>query len=151
MVDIGELQKKLKIIADVVNSFKSEPVQLRVVDALIGQLGAPIALTSGQSDDISETPTRSRRPSAKSNIARPKVKAGGSRSSPGAYTMITELLGSGFFKQPKTISDIVDHCAANRGHHYKANECSPALLRQLRDKKLKRQKNENRQYEYTQT
>jgi len=65
--------------------------------------------------------------------------------------MITELLGSGFFKQPKTISDIVDHCAANRGHHYKANECSPALLRQLRDKKLKRQKNENGQYEYTQT
>jgi len=50
MVDIGELQKKLKIIADVVNSFKSEAVQLRVVDALIGQLGAPIALTSGQRD-----------------------------------------------------------------------------------------------------
>ena len=40
MVDIVELQKKLKIIADVVNSFKSEAVQLRVVDALIGQLGA---------------------------------------------------------------------------------------------------------------
>lgn len=37
MVDIDELQKKLKTIADIVNSFKSEAVQLRVVDILFSR------------------------------------------------------------------------------------------------------------------
>jgi len=39
--------------------------------------------------------------------------------------MITQLLGDGFFKTPRTISAIVAHCSASKGHHYKANECSP--------------------------
>ncbi|MBZ0138565.1 MAG: hypothetical protein K8H87_02175, partial [Pseudorhodoplanes sp.] len=71
--------------------------------------------------------------------------------SPGAYAMINDLLAENFFKAPKTIGAIVDHCRTARGHHYKANECSPALLRLLRDGKLKRQKNKDGQYEYTQT
>jgi len=63
--------------------------------------------------------------------------------------MITQLLGDGFFKTPRTISAIVAHCSASKGHHYKANECSPSLLRLLRDGKLKREKNKDGQYEYT--
>jgi hypothetical protein len=39
--------------------------------------------------------------------------------------MITQLLGDGFFKTPRTISAIVAHCSTSKGHHYKANECSP--------------------------
>jgi hypothetical protein len=154
VIDIDELQKKLRIIAEVVNSFKSEAVQLRVVDALIGQLGIHVTPTSGHTD-TKKTPKRSRQ-GRKKPTAPVDVKAGGSRSSrsagsPGSLAMISELLGSGFFKQPRTIADIVAHCAASRGHHYKANECSPALLRLLRDEKLERQKNKDGQYEYTQT
>jgi hypothetical protein len=60
------------------------------------------------------------------------------------------LLETGFFKTPKTIGMIVKHCASARGHHYKANECSPALLRLVRDEKLTREKNTDGQYEYAQ-
>jgi hypothetical protein len=41
MTDLDEMQKRLRAIAEVVNSFKSESVQLRVVEVLLGQLGAP--------------------------------------------------------------------------------------------------------------
>ena len=155
MVDPDELQKKLKAIADIVNSFKSEAVQLRVVDVLLGRLNAdaPAAAPPANQNQPRRKPRR-RKGKISAAIVGPKAKAPrkaprGS-GSPGAYASINELLGEAFFKTPKTIGSIVDHCAANRGHHYKASECSPALLRLLRDKKLKRQKNEDGQYEYTQ-
>lgn len=64
--------------------------------------------------------------------------------------MINQLLSDGFFKNPQTIGAIVSHCGTSKGHHYKANECSPGLLRLLRDNKLTRKKNKEGQYEYTQ-
>ena len=155
MVDLDELQAKLKAIADTVNTFKSEAVQLRVVDVLLGQLGGATTLTapSGDLERPARKPPRRARKSPTASIGAkvksPRKAARGS-GSPGAYASISQLLGEGFFKTPKTIGSIVDHCASTRGHHYKANECSPALLRLLRDEKLKRQKNKDGQYEYTQ-
>jgi hypothetical protein len=156
VIDLDELQKKLKAIADTVNSFKSEAVQLRVVDVLLGHLGASEAPAPGSTAGSTRTPKKSRRQREKASASSLEAEAEVSRrssrtsGSPGASATINELLGSGFFKEPRTIGFIVDHCRTARGHHYKANECSPALLRLLRDKKLKRQKNKEGQYEYTQ-
>ena len=156
MVDLDELRKKLKAIAETVNLFKSEAVQLRVVDVLLGQLGTSEAPAPASTAGSTKTPKKLRRRREKASAASPEAKAKASRTSsrgsgsPGSYAMINELLGGGFFKAPKTIGLIVDHCRTARGHHYKASECSPALLRLLRDGKLKRQKNKDGQYEYTQ-
>ena len=159
MTDLDEMQKRLKAMAEVVNSFKSESVQLRVVDVLLGQLGAP----PGNVNDVTPgTPKRAKRRKASTKVetspkepkaahpAKSARKAPRGAASPGAFAMITQLLGDGFFKTPKTISAIVAHCSTAKGHHYKANECSPSLLRLLRDGKLKREKNKDGQYEYTQ-
>lgn len=159
MVELDEMQKQLKAIAEVVNAFKSESVQLRVVEVLLAQLGASPA----QTPTPASTPamkTKRRKPSAKAAPtttdgagAQPKTatrKPARTSASPGAYAMITQLLGDGFFKTPRTISDIVAHCGTSKGHHYKANECSPSLLRLLRDEKLTRKKNKEGQYEYSQ-
>jgi len=159
MTDLDEMQKRLKAIAEVVNSFKSESVQLRVVEVLLGQLGTP----AGNGNDLTRaTPKRAMRrkastngePSAKELKAgrpgKPARKDARGSASPGAFAMITQLLGEGFFETPRTISAIVAHCSTSKGHHYKANECSPSLLRLLRDEKLKRAKNKEGQYEYTQ-
>lgn len=160
MVELDEMKKQLKAIAEVVNAFKSESVQLRVVEVLLAQLGATPAETT---TPVSTPPkrTKRRKPTGKSapttadgggtppkSAARKPTRAS---ASPGAYAMITQLLGDEFFKTPRTISDIVAHCGTSRGHHYKANECSPSLLRLLRDAKLSRKKNKDGQYEYTQT
>ena len=140
--------------ADIVKSFKSDAVQLRVVDALLGQRRTLDTPAAQESDESSKTPKGSRsRAKTSTALSDFKVRASSfSRRSglPGAYAMITELLGSGFFKQPKTIGDIVAHSGTRRGHHYKANECSPALLRLVRDGKLARKKNKDGRYAYTQ-
>ena len=155
MVDLDELQKKLKAIADTVNAFKSEAVQLRVADVLLGQLGSD-SDQSARPRASKTTPRKSRRrrekaPSAPSGEkAKPARKSPRGSGSPGAHAMINALLGDGFFKTPRTIGSIVEHCRTARGHHYKANECSPSLLRLLRDGKLTRKKNKDGQYEYTQ-
>jgi hypothetical protein len=155
VVDLDELQKKLKAIADTVNAFKSEAVQLRVVDVLLGQLGAD-SDQSAPPRASKTVPRKSRRRREKATSApfgekaQPARKSPRGSGSPGAYAMINELLGGGFFKTPRTIGSIVEHCRTARGHHYKANECSPTLLRLLRDGKLTRKKNKDGQYEYTQ-
>jgi hypothetical protein len=153
MTDLNELQKKLKAIADTVNAFKSESVQLRVVEVLLGQLGVADSAAPAASEP--SRPRRKRRPpkragSSGTKNAKPKRKPSRAPGSPGAFAMISQLLTDSFFKTPKTIGSIVEHCRTSRGHHYKASECSPALLRLLRDKKLKRQKNKEGQYEYSQ-
>jgi hypothetical protein len=159
MNSLDDMQKLLKEIADVVNSFKSEAVQLRVVDVLLGQLGVP---TASDAKGDQRPPRRAKR-RKKSNddeasggeaekpAPRKAVRSTArSSTSPGAFAMINQLLSDGFFKAPRTIGAIVEHCGSTKGHHYKANECSPALLRLLRDSKLKRAKNRDGQYEYTQ-
>lgn len=160
MVDLDELKKQLKSIAEVVNGFKSESVQLRVVEILLAQLGGTPAETT---TPLSPPPKKAKRRKSATKSAPTSADGAGRRSkvdvrkparasaSPGAYAMITQLLGTGFFKTSRTISDIVAHCGVSKGHHYKANECSPSLLRLLRDGKLSRTKNKDGQYEYTQT
>lgn len=159
MPELDEMQKQLKAIAEVVNAFKSESVQLRVVEVLLAQMGASPARTATP-DFTPAKKTKRRKSSIKvapetANAAEAHPKASARKpartsASPGAYAMITQLLGDGFFKTPRTISDIVAHCGTSKGHYYKANECSPSLLRLLRDTKLTRKKNKDGQYEYTQ-
>jgi len=159
MNDLDEMQKRLKAIAEVVNAFKSEAVQLRVVEVLLGQLGVPPA-PANSVDSKPPKRIKRRRLSIKTDSTanevekaqpqKPARKAERALASPGAFAMISQLLGDKFFKTPRTISAIVAHCGTSKGHHYKANECSPVLLRLLRDGKLKREKNKDGQYEYTQ-
>lgn len=158
MTELDDMPKRLKAMADVVNAFKSEAVQLRVMEVLLASLGGPAAPAATSS---SRPPRRSARRKASSKLETPasgaenatpkKVARSAARSSgsPGAYAMISQLLDDGFFKTPRTIGAIVAHCSSSKGHHYKANECSPPLLRLLRDAKLKREKNKDGQYEYT--
>lgn len=151
MADIDELQRKLKSIAEVVNSFKSEAVQLRVIEMLI----AAVERSTAPAEELpkSKGSKRGKSTARASDEASAKRARKSSRASgaPGTYTMVGDLLSKGYFKQARTIGAIATHCGTALGHHYKANEISPALLRYLRDQKLKREKNKDGQYEYTQT
>ncbi len=155
MTDLNEFQRRLKSFAETVNAFKSEAVQIRVIDALLGELG----MESSAAADTELKPRKARTKKTKATQSgseksgKPKEQSKSTRknsSSPGAYATISQLLDADFFKSGKTIGAIVDHCRTSRGHHYKASECSPPLLRLLRDEKLQRKKNKEGQYEYTQ-
>ena len=160
MNEPDDIHKRIKAMSDVVNAFKSEAVQLRVVEVLLGHLGVSAA-KAGNIDPKPQRRSKRRKTSTNTetpagSTEKPKPQKAGRASargsaSPGAFAMINQLLADRFFKTPRTIAAIVAHCGTSKGHHYKANECSPGLLRLLRDGKLKREKNKDGQYEYTQT
>jgi hypothetical protein len=145
-----QLKKELKEVAEILNLFKSEAVQLKVLDMLTGQLSPP------------EAPTEARRgarrrqkqaanedPKLKAKTAEPSDgKPAGRTSGKGAHSIIMRLLEGGFFDKAQTISGIAKHASERLGHHLKANECSPTLLRLLRSGRLTRSKNRDGQYEY---
>ena len=155
MADLDDIREKLKAIAETVNAFKSEAVQLRIVEVLLAQLGAT---DTSETRVVPKAKRAKRTPKSKghkaaSNDGAPAAvktaKRSRSSGSPGAFATISDLVETGFFKTPRTIKAIIEHAGDARGHHYKPNECSPALLRLLRDGKLTRKKNSDGQYEYT--
>lgn len=169
MTDLDEIQKRLKSMADVVNAFKSEAVQLRVMEVLLGQLDVvPVANTtdtsSGAGNGSGVRTSRRKGSGRRRPKAAPEQPSSGgtttknakstkknrSSGSPGGFAMVSQLLDDGFFRKAQTIGSITSHCSTSKGHHYKANEISPGLLRLIRNGTLKRAKNKDGQYEYTQ-
>jgi hypothetical protein len=64
--------------------------------------------------------------------------------------MLDRLVSEGFFKKPRTIKELVEHCSHNLALKYKQSDFSGPLGRLTRDVKLKRTKNADKQYEYSQ-
>jgi hypothetical protein len=58
------------------------------------------------------------------------------------------LVVDGFFKTPKTIGQIVEHCDTSLAMKYKQSDFSGPLMRLVREKRLIRKKNTDGQYEY---
>ena len=126
-------------------------VQLRIVDlVLMGQS----SLAGGEiSDTQSRVRTNRHKKHAKraspvttgSNAKLKKTSKGGK----GAVATLIKVHQEGFFKSPRTIKDILAHCETNLARRIKANEISGKLARMVRSGDLKRVKNADSQYEYT--
>jgi hypothetical protein len=67
---------------------------------------------------------------------------------PGPKAAIGQLLGAGFFRSAKMISEIQEELQHRRGHSYSVQELAPALVRSVRDESLSRERNGEGQYEY---
>ncbi len=142
------LKEQLRELSAIINSFKSEAVQLRLVD-LIFQ-GTDI---TGEEEGTASTGTRRttmrRKPSKtrkKKEEAKDKktVKAG----RVGPATTLTQLIGEGFFRNKRIITDIINHAEKKKAQKFKANELSGPLARFVRDGRLDRDENKEGQYEY---
>lgn len=152
--DFDALKKQLSELAEVVNRFKSEAVQLRVVElVLTGEV------TTGnekekESHSTTRSPQRRRWASSKESSGK-KTKGKTSKQpvsrsgKPGGAAMLTRLIGEGFFKKPKTITSVVDYCDTKLGFKYGQSLFSGPLVRAIRDDKLNRAKNKDGQYEYS--
>jgi hypothetical protein len=151
MLPSEELKKELREIAEILNQFKSEAVQLRVLDMLTGQESPQAGRTVRQKRRAAS----GRRPSKEEEVGKEqpeKQTRGGTASRAsggGAHSIIVRLLEEGFFDTPQTIGQITRHASERLGHRLKANECSPSLLRLLRAGRLTRSKNNDGQYEYS--
>jgi hypothetical protein len=148
--DFESIKKQLQELAGVINGFKSEAVQLKVIELLFQRMGIkPEDLQQSKEEKFLKVAKRKKRKafsSAEKKTKQPRVSKGGR---PGPGTMLKKLIEEEFFKKPKTIQDIIDHCQSKLAYAYVSSELSVALTRALRSGSLKRQKNAQKQFEYT--
>lgn len=143
---LDSIKKQLAELATVLNAFKSESVQLRLLEFLLGEQ---------LPENPEEKPARTRRQektSRRTPAADKEGKGRGNRkkapSGSGAPATLTQLLASNYFDKPQTINDIIEHSKHNLARTFKANEFSGKLGRMVRSGELTRKKNADNQYEY---
>lgn len=105
-------------------------------------------LSSTQEAEEPAARTPAGKASASKKGAREKASPlrGPARGGPTKY--IQELIGDGFFKKPKTISEVKAELG-NRGHHIAITGLSTPLMRLCKARVLRRQKDENNTYLYS--
>jgi len=144
------IKEQLKELAGIINSFKSEAVQLRLIELIFEAAErCSDAESSGDAPGNEGGPRRRARGQAAKPPAAAANQKGKGSGRPGGKAMLDRLLGEGFFKKPKTINQLVEHCEHNLAFKYKQSDFSGPLARLTRDGRLKRTKNTDNQYEYS--
>lgn len=140
---IEKLKKQLTELADVVNAFQSEAVQVKVVERLLDEIiDSEKAETEG-----TENANRRVKNIEFDTLATESHDAG--RKKPGATKVLNQLLSSDFFKTPHTISAIADYCREKFNSDFKTSELSGILLKLSKENKLRRARNHNNnRFEY---
>ena len=158
IADFENVKRELKELAEILNTFKSEAVQLRILESLLGTQSSgtgksvdSLGVGTSESDQSDTAPPKKKPTKKKSTVNKsPESKASARRSAGNEPNAILSELASGtFFDQPRTIRDIVEHCKHNLARSIKPNEISGKLARMVRDGNLSRTKNSDNQYEYT--
>jgi hypothetical protein len=140
---IEKLKKQLLEISEVVNSFRSEAVQVKVIDRL---LDAMIESEKGEIDGADAFNRRVRR--TKQTDDDENLSTNG-RKKPGATKVLNQLLLTDFFNSSHSISEIAEYCKENYSSDFKTSELSGILLKLAKENKLKRERSDdNNRFEY---
>lgn len=144
----ASLKKDLGQLAGLLNQFKSEAVQVKLLEQFMSTAKAVAApVVSLASAVAAPAPARRGRPpgsSAKAASPKPAKK----RSKMGATGALHKLLESGFFKAHRSISDVTEACKSKLGLDIAVTNLSGPLMRFVGEKKLVRAKNKDDKYEY---
>jgi hypothetical protein len=149
--NFDKIKKELSDLAGIINSFKSEAVQLRIVDLILqgSEVQHDDDNGTGQGSPTDGKSRRRRKGKKKSTPATDKsVKTRGKAGRTGAASILTQLIEEGFFQSKKTIKAIMEHAGKKKARKFKANELSGPLARFVRDGRLDRDENKDGQYEY---
>lgn len=150
--NFDSLKAQLTELASVINSFKSEAVQLRILE-LIFQVSSSESAEPDPANGLEQRNRtlshRRRRPKARGESEHGNTRRKAARKGrKGGATILAELVDEGFFKQKRTINDVIRHASSAKARILKAGELSGPLGRFVRDSRLKREKNADGQYEY---
>ena len=139
---IEKLKKQLVDVSEVVNSFRSEAVQVKIIERLLD------AMTESEKGEIEGIDAFNR----KGRRAKPEDEdenALHARKKPGATKILNQLLSTEFFTARHSISEIADFCKENYNSDFKTSELSGILLKLAKENKLKRERsNDNNRFEY---
>lgn len=145
------LKQQLRELAAVLNEFKSETVQLRILEFVLSG-----EVPHEDKPDTNHTAKKKRASKKNASVAAKKPTAGDAAkpkkvrpAGSGAGALLVNLVDGDFFQKPRTINDIVEYFKVNQARTIKPNEISGKLGRLVRDGKLKRKKNAENQFEYS--
>jgi len=144
----ADMKKQLSELASILNEFKSETVQLRILDLVLGDESMPNATGREEHGSPARRAPSRRTPKTKKNDSPALGKRKKAPAGEGAPATLTQLLTGNFFDKARTINDIIEHCKHNLARGFKANEFSGKLGRMVRNGELTRKKNAEKQYEY---
>jgi len=147
------IKSQLRELAEVINAFKSEAVQLRLIELVFEAARDDTDEEGGTklarpAEDASRKARKVAKKSTRTEAQSTKGKTGGR---PGGKSTLDRLVSDGFFKKPKTIKQVVEHCEHNLAFKYKQTDFSGPLGRLTRSETLSRKKNADKQYEYSQS
>ncbi|MDB4920580.1 hypothetical protein [Mucilaginibacter sp.] len=140
---IEKLKKQLVEISEVVNSFQSEAVQVRVVDRLLDVM---IEFEKAEAEPADIFSKRNYKPRGENGESYPHPRG---VKKPGATKVLNQLLSTDFFSTRHSISSIADYCKENFDSDFKTSELSGILLKLANEHKLRRERSdENNRFEY---
>jgi hypothetical protein len=147
--NFDEVKKQLAELSDVVNKFKSEQVQLKIVDLVFREVGVDSEQRETELNPALKK--RVHRKKTNGNSATPEKESGkkrGASKGNGPMPTLEQFIQEGFFNQKRTIGTVVDHCKT-KARNFKNNELSGPLGRLVQNNKLSRTKNADGQWEYS--
>jgi hypothetical protein len=140
---IEKLKKQLVEISDVVNLFKSESVQVKVIERLLDVLTESERAENDTADTFIKRGYRQRITDDNGYAAERASKK------PGATKVLNQLLNGEFFDTPHSISSIAVYCKEKFDSDFKTSELSGILLKLANENKLRRERSyENNRFEY---
>ncbi|MBN3034365.1 MAG: hypothetical protein JW861_02175 [Bacteroidales bacterium] len=149
---LGNLKDELKELAGIVNSFKSEAVQLKIVESLLKgiEVDAPAKVgrkKPGRKPKV-EVVAKVKEP-GKRGGRKPGPKGGPRKRKVGPSKTLDILMDGDFFKTHRALGDVVAHCNENLKTDFKSTDLSGPLMKLVKENKLKREKNPtSNQFEY---
>jgi hypothetical protein len=152
-----QVKKQLAELSDSINKFKSEQVQLKIVELIFKHAANGTADDTAPLSDEGAAPRKrnGRRVRAKKAAAAVGAAEDGKKRAPakprgnGPAPTLQLLIERGFFSQKRTIGDVVEYCKNSLARTIPMNQLSTPLARLVRDEKLTRSKNAENQFEYT--
>jgi hypothetical protein len=151
----ASLKKELGHLAGLLNQFKSEAVQVKLLDRFLSGVGSVVQpVVAAVSAPFAAPKRRGRPPGSgkKSAVKAPAATAGRpgrrKRSKMGATGALHKLIESGFFKAHRSIADVTNACKSKLGLDIAVTNLSGPLMRFVSEKKLVRAKNKDDKYEY---
>lgn len=153
-----QIKSQLAELASVINSFKHEAVQLRIVE-LIFRGGYDQGEPTAGVENKTRSPRRRKSPKKKKPTAAGNITTDDSNgtakksvrkkvANSGPMPILNDLINEGFFAKHQTIGQIIKHCRINKVKTFKSTALSGPLGRLVQEKRLKRQKNTDGQFEY---
>lgn len=129
-----KLKSQLLEISEVVNSFKSEAVQLRIIEKLLDTMADEERIENG---------------TYITHLHKNNSSDGRNKKKPGATKILYQLLSSEFFSQARTISAIAAYCHEQFNTNFKTSELSGILLKLANENRLIRKRShDNNRFEY---